>query len=107
VSVDDRLLFGLTRSRVEQRVARGDGFAEIERELDGIEALAESERSALWLYAWTLSSRRRGEHGRLAAIGTPAVGEAGSAAPRRRAVVVVLRRAAEVVAAALIAPWPL
>lgn len=106
MSVDDRLLFGLARSRVEQRVARGDGFAEIERELDGVEALAEPERSALWLYAWTLSSRRRGDHGRSAAIGTPAPGRAGSAR-RRRAVLVGLRRAVEVVAAALIAPWPL
>lgn len=57
------------RTTIHQRLSRGAALEEVERELiSESRALSEDERSALWLYAWSLASRSAAPSPRMGAL---------------------------------------
>jgi hypothetical protein len=103
---NDELLFRLARIRLDSRLERGESLSAIEEELRGVPGLDEEWRSALWLYAWLLSS----DSGAGAETAEPAQ----AVAPGRRtstarasAVLGMVGKVVATAAAALVPPWPL
>ena len=47
------------RPRVERMLDRGYGFERIREEIEAIDGLGPEEKSALWVWAWTLEDMGR------------------------------------------------